>query len=76
MATAVARELDSIRQSGGIWARVIAQVLETTRQTVSRWRTGRSTPRTGRDDMRQMGGSLLVTTMSSSGSLLQGGSTL
>lgn len=75
MATAVARELDGIRQSGGIWARVIAQVLETTRPTVSHWRSGRSTPRPGRDNMRHVG-SLLVTTMSSSGSLLPGGSTL
>ena len=45
MATAVARKLDSIRESGGIRAREIAQLLETTPQTVSRWRTGRSTPR-------------------------------
>ncbi len=45
MATAVARKLDSIRQSGGIRAREIAQLLETTPQTVSRWRTGRATPR-------------------------------
>ena len=44
MATAVARKLDSIRQSGGIRAREIAQLLETTPQTVSRWRTGRATP--------------------------------
>ena len=45
MATAVARKLDSIRDSGGIGAREVAQLLETTPQTVSRWRTGRSTPR-------------------------------
>ena len=45
MATAVARKLDSIRESGGIRAREIAQLLETTPQTVSRWQTGRSTPR-------------------------------
>ena len=45
MATAVARKLDSIRESGGISAREIAQLLETTPQTVSRWQTGRSMPR-------------------------------
>ena len=45
VATAVARKLDSIRESGGIKAREIAQLLETTPQTVSRWQTGRSTPR-------------------------------
>ena len=45
MATAVARKLDSITQSGGIRARDVAQLLKTTPQTVSRWRTGRSTPR-------------------------------
>lgn len=45
MATAVAQKLDSIRKSGGIKGREIAQLLETTPQTVSRWRNGRSTPR-------------------------------
>ena len=45
MATAVARKLNSIRESGGIRGREIAQLLETTPQTVSRWRTGKSTPR-------------------------------
>lgn len=47
MATAVAKKLDSITEAGGISAREIAQLLETTPQTVSRWRTGRSTPRPG-----------------------------
>ena len=45
MATAVARKLDSIRESGGLRSREIAQLLDTTPQTVSRWQTGRSTPR-------------------------------
>jgi len=45
VATAVARRLDSIKEFGGISAREIAQLLETTPQTVSRWRTGRSMPR-------------------------------
>ena len=43
--TAVGRRLDSIKQTGGISAREVAQLLETTPQTVSRWRTGRSAPR-------------------------------
>lgn len=47
MATAVARKLDSIKEAGGISAREVAQLLETTPQTVSRWQTGRSTPRSG-----------------------------
>ena len=45
METAVGRRLDSIKQTGGISAREVAQLLETTPQTVSRWRTGRSAPR-------------------------------
>ena len=45
MATAVARKLNRIKESGGIRGREIAQLLETTPQTVSRWQTGRSTPR-------------------------------
>lgn len=45
VATAVALKLDSIREAGGISAREIAQLLDTTPQTVSRWQTGRSTPR-------------------------------
>ena len=45
MATAVARKLDSIRETSGISAREIAQLLDTTPQTISRWQTGRSKPR-------------------------------
>ena len=44
MSTAVARKLDSIKNSSGIKAREIAQLLATTPQTVSRWQTGRSSP--------------------------------
>ena len=44
VATAVARKLDTIRASGGIGPREIPQLLEGTPPTVSRWRTGRSTP--------------------------------
>ena len=45
MNTAVGRRLDSIKQMGGISAREVAQLLEITPQTVSRWRNGRSAPR-------------------------------
>jgi transcriptional regulator with XRE-family HTH domain len=39
MASAVAERLDSIRDRGGIHSREVAQLLDTTPQTVSRWRT-------------------------------------
>ena len=45
METAVGRRLDSIKQLGGVSAREVAHLLETTPQTVSRWRNGRSAPR-------------------------------
>jgi len=44
MATAVARKLDNIKDRGGISAREVAQLLDTTPQTISRWQTGRSSP--------------------------------
>lgn len=44
MAGAVAERLDTIRERGGIRSREVAQLLDTTPQTVSRWRTGKSTP--------------------------------
>jgi len=44
MAGAVAERLDAITERGGIRAREVAQLLDTTPQTVSRWRTGRSSP--------------------------------
>lgn len=44
MSGAVANRLDSIRERGGIKAREVAQLLDTTPQTVSRWRTGKVDP--------------------------------
>lgn len=44
MAGAVAERLDTIRERAGIRSREVAQLLDTTPQTVSRWRTGKSTP--------------------------------
>ncbi len=44
MSTAFARKLDSIRQRSGINSREVAQLLDTTPQTVSRWQTGQSSP--------------------------------
>ena len=48
MANAVANRLDSIRNRGGIKSREVAQLLDTTPQTVSRWRTGRVEPQPDR----------------------------
>ena len=42
--TALARKLLSIKKAGGISAREVAQLLDTTPQTVSRWSTGKSSP--------------------------------
>jgi transcriptional regulator with XRE-family HTH domain len=44
VSTAVAGRLESIRERGGIRSREIAQLLDTTPQTVSRWQTGRAEP--------------------------------
>jgi len=44
MSSAVAERLNSIRNRGGIHSREVAQLLDTTPQTVSRWRTGKSSP--------------------------------
>ncbi|MEA2937134.1 MAG: hypothetical protein QOC56_638 [Alphaproteobacteria bacterium] len=44
MASAIAERLDNIREHGGIHSREVAQLLDTTPQTVSRWRTGKSSP--------------------------------
>jgi len=41
---AIAERLDSIRERGGIASREVAQLLDTTPQTVSRGRTGKSSP--------------------------------
>ena len=48
MASAVANRLDSIRDRGGIKSREVAQLLDTTPQTVSRWRTGKVEPQPDR----------------------------
>lgn len=42
--SAVAERIDSIRSRGGIHSREVAQLLDTTPQTVSRWRTGKASP--------------------------------
>ena len=48
MAGAVAQRLDTIREHGGIRSREVAQLLDTTPQTVSRWRTGKVEPQPDR----------------------------
>jgi transcriptional regulator with XRE-family HTH domain len=42
--SAVARKLDTIQDEAGVHGREIAQLLGTTPQTVSRWRTGKAEP--------------------------------
>ncbi len=44
MSGAIALRLDKIRECGGIKSREIAQLLNTTETTVSRWRTGKADP--------------------------------
>jgi transcriptional regulator with XRE-family HTH domain len=44
MATALAERLERIRARGGIKGRDVAQLLDTTPETVSRWNTGRVAP--------------------------------
>jgi transcriptional regulator with XRE-family HTH domain len=44
MSQALATKLDTIRNSGGVKSRDIAQLLDTTPQTVSRWQSGRTEP--------------------------------
>jgi len=48
MARAVASRLESIRSRGGIKAREVAQLLDTTPETVSRWQTGKTEPQPDR----------------------------
>jgi transcriptional regulator with XRE-family HTH domain len=48
MARALANRLDSIRKTGGIRAREVAQLLNTTPETVSRWQTGKVEPQPDR----------------------------
>lgn len=42
--SAVAKRLESIKARGGISGREVAQLLNTTPETVSRWKQGRTTP--------------------------------
>lgn len=44
MSTALARKLESIKGSGGISSREVAQLMSTTPQTISRWQTGKASP--------------------------------
>lgn len=48
MTSAVANRLDSIKNSAGVRAREIAEMLDTTPQTVSRWQQGRVDPQPGK----------------------------
>ncbi|HZF13594.1 MAG TPA: helix-turn-helix domain-containing protein [Thermoanaerobaculia bacterium] len=48
MGTAVARRIETIKQRGGIKAREVAQLLDTTPETVSRWQAGKVEPQQGR----------------------------
>lgn len=48
MAGAVAARLESIRRRGGIKSRDVAQLLDTTPETISRWQSGRVEPGTDR----------------------------
>lgn len=47
VSNALSRRLDEIQKRGGISGREVAQLLDTTPQTVSRWRQGRTTPHPG-----------------------------
>ncbi len=44
MSNALAKRLESIQEHSGITGRDVAQLVDTTPQTVSRWRTGQSSP--------------------------------
>lgn len=46
MSSAVAGRLDAIKTHAGVRSRDIAQLLDTTPQTISRWQQGRSGPPT------------------------------
>ena len=48
MSGALARRLDAIKERGGIKAREVAQLLDTTPETVSRWQSGRVEPQPDR----------------------------
>lgn len=44
MSQALASKLDAIKEKGGVKSRDVAQLLNTTPQTVSRWQTGKTEP--------------------------------
>lgn len=48
MSNAVARRLDAIKGHGGVKAREIAELLDTTPETISRWQTGKAEPQPDR----------------------------
>ena len=52
MAPAVASRLDTIRKRGGIRSRDVAQLLDTTPETISRWQRGKVEP--GRDRLERL----------------------
>jgi transcriptional regulator with XRE-family HTH domain len=52
MASALAERLANIKELGGITGRDVAQLLDTTPETVSRWTTGRIDPQ--RDRLRRL----------------------
>jgi transcriptional regulator with XRE-family HTH domain len=52
MATAVATRLDRIRDRSGMKSREVAQLLDTTPETISRWQRGRVEP--GRDRLERL----------------------
>lgn len=44
MSQALASKLDAIKEQGGVKSRDVAQLLDTTPQTISRWQTGKTEP--------------------------------
>jgi transcriptional regulator with XRE-family HTH domain len=52
MASALAERLEKIKELGGISGRDVAQLLDTTPETVSRWSTGKIDPQ--RDRLRRL----------------------
>lgn len=50
MTVAIATRLEQIEKVAGVSAREVAQLLNTTPETVSRWRTGRTEPQPDRRD--------------------------
>lgn len=50
MPSGLAVRLDNVQQNAGVTAREIAQLLNTTPETVSRWRAGKTQPQPDRRD--------------------------